>query len=230
MIKCSMQRILDIILSSLAIVFFTPLFILVIFILKFTGEGQILYKQPRVGKDGKIFNIWKFATMLKNSSKMKNGDITIVNDPRVLPVGKFLRFTKVNELPQLVNILIGDMSIVGPRPLTPNTFKYYPVELHAELLKVRPGLSGIGSIIFRDEESLLVSNNDANDYYQKVISPYKGKLEIWYIQNKNIKNYFLIIILTIYALFFSNKKVLWKLFKTLPLPPDNFKLFIRYQV
>jgi lipopolysaccharide/colanic/teichoic acid biosynthesis glycosyltransferase len=221
-----MQRILDILFSSLALLFLIPLFLFIILLLKFTGEGEILYRQPRLGKERRIFQIWKFSTMLKNSYQMINGDITVANDPRVLPIGKFLRFTKINELPQLVNILIGDMSIVGPRPLTPRTFSAYPMDLQELILKIRPGLSGIGSIVFRDEELLLVSENSPSDFYKNVIAPYKCRLEIWYMENNSLKNYFLLILMTCFALFFSNKRILWKIFKGLPLPPKELAKFL----
>ena len=117
-----MDRFFDILLSSLAISFFSIILLPVIIILRLTGEGEIFYLQKRIGKNNKEFYLLKFATMLKNSSKMQNGTVTIKNDPRVLPFGKFLRKSKINELPQLFNILKGDMSIIGPRPQTPNYF------------------------------------------------------------------------------------------------------------
>ena len=150
----NMQRICDIFLSSLAILILSPIFIPIAIVLKFTGEGEIFYKQKRIGLNGKEFELLKFATML-NSPNIGAGEITIHNDPRVLPFGKFLRKTKINELPQLLNIITGDMSIVGPRPMVPNTFYNYSAEAQTMLNTVKPGLSGIGSIFFRDEERYL---------------------------------------------------------------------------
>ena len=143
-----MQRFFDLTLSSIAIILLSPLLIPVIFILKITGEGEIFYIQKRIGRNGNEFGLLKFATMLKNSPNIGAGEITIHNDPRVLPVGKFLRKTKLNELPQLFNIILGDMSLVGPRPMVPNTYANYPKEAQFILNKVRPGLTGIGSIFF----------------------------------------------------------------------------------
>ena len=153
-----MERILDIFFSGLALLILSPLFLLTTIILKFSGEGEILFWQERVGKDGEIFKLLKFATMLKNSQNLGTGTITVKADTRVLPVGKFLRKTKINELPQILNILFGDMSVIGPRPLTIETFFYYPQQIQNIIKQVKPGLSGIGSIVFRGEENLM---NDA---------------------------------------------------------------------
>ena len=115
-----MQRLLDVFLSGIAIILLGPILAPIACVLKITGEGEVFYKQARVGKGGSSFGLIKFATMLKDSPSIGTGEITIKNDPRVLPLGKFLRKSKINELPQLWNIFIGDMSIVGPRPMVPN--------------------------------------------------------------------------------------------------------------
>ena len=123
-----MRRILDFTLSLIAILILSPFIVPIILILRFTGEGEVFYLQKRIGKGGVEFGLLKFATMLKNSPKIGAGEITLKNDPRVLPLGRFLRKTKLNELPQLINILTGDISIVGPRPMVPNTFSKYSEE------------------------------------------------------------------------------------------------------
>ena len=110
-----MTRIFDIFFSLVALLLFLPFGIIIALILRFSGEGEIFYRQERLGKNKKLFGVLKFATMQKNSSSIGTGDVTIQNDPRVLPFGSFLRKTKLNEVPQLWNILIGQMSIVGPR-------------------------------------------------------------------------------------------------------------------
>ena len=145
-------RLFDIFFSLLALLFLLPLFAPIVLILRFTGEGEIFYRQERIGRHGTPFALLKFATMLRNSPTIGAGEITVKNDPRVLPFGRFLRKTKINELPQLFNILLGHISMVGPRPMVPNTFLKYSSEAQSELKKVKPGLTGIGSIIFRDEE------------------------------------------------------------------------------
>ena len=116
MIKCDLKRLLDVILSACSIAILSPLFLPVILVLRFTGEGEIFFAQSRVGLGKKPMQILKFATMLKNSPDMGTGTVTLKNDPRVLPVGRFLRRTKINELPQLYNIFKGELSIKGPRP------------------------------------------------------------------------------------------------------------------
>ena len=116
------KRIFDIFLSSIAITLLSPILILIIVILKLTGEGEIFYLQERVGYKTKSFMIYKFATMVKNSPNIGTGDVTLRNDPRVTKVGKYLRDSKLNELPQLFNIFMGDISIIGPRPFNEGRF------------------------------------------------------------------------------------------------------------
>ena len=173
------KRIIDIIFSSIAIIVFSPILILIIILLKLTGEGEVFYLQERVGYKTRRFMIYKFATMIKNSPNIGNGDITLRNDPRVTYIGKYLRKTKLNELPQLFNILNGDISIIGPRPLMKASFDRYSSNFQNSIYNVKPGLSGIGSIVFRDEEKIISdSNMSPHDCYEKIILPYKGELEI----------------------------------------------------
>lgn len=223
-----MQRLLDIILSIIALSFLSFVFIPIIIILKFTGEGEVFYIQERSGKNGQPFGLLKFATMIKDSPNIGAGDITIKNDPRVLPFGKFLRKSKLNELPQLWNILLGDMSIVGPRPMVIKTYLNYAEDVRNELNKVRPGLTGIGSIIFRDEESIMDGQPDPVNFYKNVIAKYKGELEEWHVTNKSLYIYFLLIILTIYVVIFPSSKIVWKVFDNLPKPPDELYKSIKY--
>jgi lipopolysaccharide/colanic/teichoic acid biosynthesis glycosyltransferase len=218
-----MQRFFDIIFSGLALIILLPLFIPIILILKFTGEGEIFYLQERIGKDGKPFKLIKFATMLKNSPNIGTGTITVKDDPRVLPFGKFLRKTKINELPQLINILKGDMSIIGPRPQTQRCFLAFPKSSQEIIKQIKPGLSGIGSIVFRNEEKILDKNIDKLKFYDKVIAPYKGKLEEWYYKNRNIYTYFILIFLTIWAVIKSDTKLHFKILKDLPIPPQELE-------
>ena len=178
------KRLFDIILSSIAIILILPLLILIVIILKSSGEGEVFYFQDRVGYKNKNFKIFKFATMIKNSPNIGNGDVTLRNDPRVTKVGKYLRKTKLNELPQLFNIFLGHISIVGPRPLMRAGFNRYSLNFQNSIYNVRPGLTGIGSIIFRDEERILTESKlSPHECYKRIILPYKGKLEIWYQKN-----------------------------------------------
>ena len=191
-----MTRFFDILFSLLAIIILAPVLLPVIIILRVTGEGEIFYFQNRVGRHGIDFKLLKFATMLKNSPSIGTGNITIKHDPRVLPFGRILRKSKINELPQLFNILLGQMSFVGPRPLTRDNFDYYPSHVKAAIGEMRPGLTGIGSIFFRDEESILDGLDNPRSFYRLHITPYKADLEIWYRENKNIFLYFKIIFVT----------------------------------
>lgn len=217
-----MQRFFDFVFSSLALIIISPLLIIVIFALKITGEGEIFFVQSRIGVQGNKFNLLKFATMLKDSPNMSLGTVTTKNDPRILPFGKFLRSSKINELPQLINVIKGDMSLIGPRPLTKEAFMLYDNDVQKILNMVKPGLSGIGSIVFRDEENILNSSN-AVEFFKTVIMPYKGKLETWFVKNNNISLYFLSILITIYIVFFPKSKIVWYLFKDIPKPPSQLE-------
>ncbi len=214
-----MQRFFDIIFSSIALVLLSPFLLPLMFILRVTGEGEIFFLQSRVGRGGKHFKLYKFATMLKDSPSMGTGTVTVKNDPRVLPIGGFLRKTKINELPQLINIFNGDMSIIGPRPQTQRCFNAFPLSSQNEITKVRPGLSGIGSIVFRNEENMMFSTNNPDKFYDKIVMPYKGSLEDWYVSHQNIISYFSLICLTIWVVLGFSSGLIWKLFKDLPSPP-----------
>ena len=120
-----MIRIFDIVFSFITLVLLAPLFLPIIILLRISGEGEVFYLQERVGKEENRFYVIKFATMLKNSVDLPGGTITIKNDPRILPFGRLLRDTKVNELPQLINVLKGDMSLIGPRPMAVKNYEYY---------------------------------------------------------------------------------------------------------
>jgi lipopolysaccharide/colanic/teichoic acid biosynthesis glycosyltransferase len=215
-----MKRLFDIVASGLALLAFLPVGIVLALILRFTGEGEIFYRQNRVGRNGKTFGVVKFATMLKDSPNLGTGTITEKGDPRVLPFGKFLRKTKLNEVPQLWNILVGDMSVVGPRPLTKETRDYIPAEILEELKDVQPGLSGIGSIIFRDEETIIhESGEDYHAFYSREIAPYKGRVELWYKRKRSFLLDMKIIFVTVWVVLFSESKIVGRAFPDLPRHP-----------
>lgn len=214
-----MDRFLDILLSGLALMVLAPLLLPFVLILRVTGEGEIFFIQDRVGRGGKYFGLYKFATMLKDSPNIGSGTVTLKDDPRVLPVGKFLRTTKVNELPQLLNVLLGDMSIVGPRPQTQRCFDAFPEKSKAAIVKVRPGLSGLGSIAFRGEEDMLDASYDPDQFYDAVIMPYKGLLEEWYVAHESITNYIKVIVATAVVVLIPSSQIFWRLFAQLPQPP-----------
>lgn len=223
-----MQRFFDILFSGMALIVLAPFLLLVVIVLRFTGEGEIFFLQERVGKYGKPFKLYKFATMLKNSPNIGTGTVTMKDDPRVLPVGKFLRKTKINELPQLLNIFLGDMSLVGPRPQTPRCFNAFPIDMQKIIVKIKPGLSGLGSIIFRGEEDILAGHAGSVDFYDHIIAPYKGRVEAWYVNRQTLFTYFAVIFLTVWVVMFPASALIWLVFKGLPVPPDELKEALNY--
>jgi lipopolysaccharide/colanic/teichoic acid biosynthesis glycosyltransferase len=211
------KRFFDIIFSLTAIILLSPVFVPVIILLLLTGEHEVFYKQDRVGYKNKIFKILKFATMLKNSPNMGDGDITKRGDPRITAVGKFLRQSKLNELPQVFNIFLGDMSFVGPRPLMKVGFDRYSDEFKGKVYNVIPGLTGIGSIVFRDEELIITQSNlPVQETYKHIILPYKGALEVWYQQHRNFYTDFMIMFLTAWYVVFPKSNLVHKVFPSLP--------------
>ena len=196
-----MSRVCDVILSLLALCLFMPVLLPIALLLRLTGEGEIFYLQERVGKNQKIFKVIKLATMLKDSANLGHGAITVTSDPRVLPVGKFLRKSKINELPQIWNVLIGDMSVVGPRPLMLKQFNSYSERDREIISMMRPGLTGAGSIVFRNEEEYFEGSSDPDQVYRDLIAPAKALLEIWYFNNRSMALYFKLIATTVVAIF-----------------------------
>lgn len=208
----------------------TPILIPVIIILRFTGEGKIFYKQLRIGYKNRSFYLWKFVTMREKSPN--TGTITAKNDPRILPFGKFLRKTKINELLQILNVIKGDLTIVGPRPLTREAFELYPQEIKPLIYKIKPGVTGIGSVVFRNEEEILANSpKSIHKCVKEDIAPIKGALEIWYANNKSTLTNIKIILLTAILIFRPNNKLYLKLFKKLPIhDADQIALNERYQL
>ncbi len=224
MYKFFFKRLFSILLALIAIIVLSPLLIPVCIGLLFTGEHYVFYFQKRIGYKNKYFKIWKFATMLKASPNLGTGLYTTKNDPRILPMGNFLRHSKINELPQLINVLIGDMSIVGPRPLVDKTFDPYPESVRSVIYNVKPGLTGIGSIIFRNEAQLLSDTKmPLDEYYKKNIAPYKGELELWYQKNLSLYTDLMLIFLTAWAILYPENNLVYKVFKDLPERPLEIK-------
>ncbi len=174
--------------------------ILVILALRFTAEGEVFYRQSRIGQFGRPFGILKFATMLKNSPNMGTGHITLRKDPRVTTVGHYLRITKLNELPQLLNVLEGTMSWVGPRPLVEEALAGYSDAGRKAVLAAKPGITGIGSVVFRDEEGIIDRvGGDPRQVYRELIAPYKEALELWYVEHRSLWTDFKLMLLTAVA-------------------------------
>lgn len=213
-----LKRIIDLVIATIALILLSPILIPSIIILLITGEREVFYFQKRVGYKNRLFNIWKFSTMVKNSPNIGTGEITLRNDPRVTPFGKILRMTKVNELPQIFNVFTGDMSIVGPRPLMDVSFKLYPEQIQKLIYNCKPGITGIGSLIFRDEEKIVSEASDPKAMYA-AIYPYKGALELWYQEHASLYTDFMIIFLTAWSILFPSNKLVYKIFKDLPNRP-----------
>ena len=220
----SLKRLFDIVFASVALLLLTPLFIMIMIALRLTGEGEVFYRQKRVGYQQKTFQIWKFATMLKNSPNMGTGSLTLRHDPRVTPLGAWLRRSKINELPQLINLLTGDMTLVGPRPQMKVDFDAFPMDIQRTIYDVRPGITGIGSIVFRDEERLLsVPERDPRKFYVEHIAPYKGEIELWYQGHISFWADFRLVLLTTWTIFNAKSDLHFRFFPDLPLLPEALK-------
>ena len=209
------KRIIDILIATIALIILSPVFIISIIILLLTGEHEVFYLQKRIGYKNRAFNIWKFASMVKNSPNIGTGEITLRNDPRVTKFGRILRKSKVNELPQIINVFMGHMSIVGPRPLMEVSFKLYPDEVQQKIYNCKPGITGIGSIIFRDEEKLVSDAGDPQAMYRNIYL-YKGTVELWYQKKASLYTDFKIIFLTAWSILFPQNQLINKIFKDLP--------------
>jgi lipopolysaccharide/colanic/teichoic acid biosynthesis glycosyltransferase len=211
------KRFVDVLLSGTAILVFLPFGLIIALILKFTGEGEVFFRQERVGKDGKIFGLLKFATMLKDSPNIGTRLLTVKDDPRVLPFGRFLRKTKLNEMPQLWNVLVGDMSIIGPRPQARTHFDVFPDHVKKEIVRARPGLSGVGAIAFRDEENIMANSpKPAGACYKEDIAPSKGELELWYVRHQSLWLDILLVALTVWAIIFPSSALYARVLKGCP--------------
>lgn len=218
------KRLFDILCSGLALLALAVPLLIVMAILRCTGEGEVWYLQDRVGLNGKRFKVYKFATMRKDSEVTGTKDITLRNDPRVMPFGKFLRKAKINELPQVINIFKGDMSVVGWRPLMPKSFEYYPGHIQEQIVHLKPGLTGIGSICFRDEEAITARATKSPDrVYREDIAPYKGELELWYQRNQSFLLDLKLIFLTAWVVLRPTSHLHEKWFKDLPPRPEALK-------
>lgn len=190
----------DIVISLILLITLSPLLVPISIILKLTGEGDIWYFQRRIGLNNEIFEIYKFATMLRDSPSMLTGSLTLRNDPRVTTVGKYLRATKINELPQLINVLKGDMALIGPRPQVEEDFLAYPKYVQESIYNIKPGITGMGSIFFRDEEKMMsAAESSPRDFYNDVVAPYKGELELWYQENVDLWLDLKILLLTVFV-------------------------------
>ena len=210
------KRVLDFLTATTMLLLSLPLSLVVMAVLKCTGDHKVFYTQDRIGYRNRPFRIIKFCSMREGSDKQ--GSVTVRGDPRVMPVGRLLRATKVNELPQLINVLLGDMSIVGPRPLVEEGFRMFPKEVQDEILAdTKPGITGLGSVIFRNEEDILAeSQKEVYRTYLEDIMPTKGSMELWYGRHKSIGLDLRIILTTAIRVIVPSSRPHRKLLRDLP--------------
>ncbi len=190
-----MIRLFDILFSTIGLLILSPLFLIIYIIIIIESKGGGFYSQTRVGKNGIPFAIYKFRSMRTDADK--HGLITVGGrDPRITRIGYYIRKYKIDELPQLWNVLVGDMSLVGPRPEVQKYVDLYTEE-QRKVLSVRPGITDYASIEYVDENILLAKSDDPDRTYIEVVMPAKIKLNMKYINNKSLKEYFKIIFLTL---------------------------------
>ncbi len=190
-----MIRLFDILFSTIGLLVLSPLFLIIYIIIIIESKGGGFYSQTRVGKNGIPFAIYKFRSMRTDADK--HGLITVGGrDPRITRIGYYIRKYKIDELPQLWNVLVGDMSLVGPRPEVQKYVDLYTEE-QRKVLSVRPGITDYASIEYVDENILLAKSDDPDKTYIEVVMPAKIKLNMKYINNKSLKEYFKIIFLTL---------------------------------
>jgi len=202
-----MKRTLDVVGSALLLVALSPFAPLIAAILAFSGDREILYGQTRVGRHRRDFRMLKFVTMRNSGREAGGGKLTLPGDPRVLPFGRFLRKTKLNELPQLVNVIAGHMSLVGPRPQPPEIFAYYTEEDQQLVASVRPGMTGVGSVVFRDEERMLQESPlSPAECHRDVFAPRKAQLETWYVEHQSLALDLKLLLLTAIAIVAPNSR------------------------
>lgn len=220
-----LKRLFDLLISGAVLLVFSLPLAVIIILLKLTGEREAFYLQERVGHGGKIIKVTKFVTMIKDSPNLGTQDITLRNDPRVLPVGRFLRKAKLNEFPQFWDVFVGKLSLVGWRPLMPKGFATYPGHVQREIIRVKPGITGIGSLVFRDEEAIIskaqAEGRDLRACYREDIMPYKGALELWYVNHQSLWIDFKILAATAIAVLLPGWTGFAHWFSDLPVPESR---------
>ena len=211
------KRFFDIVFALMGIVITGPFLLLSIFIIFISGETKPLFIQLRVGKNRQLFRFYKLRTMKRTQSR-NSGPITFHGDDRITKVGLFLRWSKMDEFPQFFNVLNGDLSFVGPRPLMPETFYAYDKSTQKSIAKVKPGITGVGSVVFRNEALLLkqAGENKQKDFYLNKILPYKGELEEWYVKNQSFGVDLKLLFFSAAVIAYSRMTGLHNYFKNLP--------------
>jgi lipopolysaccharide/colanic/teichoic acid biosynthesis glycosyltransferase len=191
-----LKRIFDVLSSLLALILLSPFFLIIALIIKLTSPGPIFYKGKRLGKGGELFLMHKFRSMVADADKIGT-DLTKHDDQRITKIGRFLRSTKIDELANLIDVLKGDMSFVGPRPESPSYAQYYN-ERQKHVLDVKPGITGLAQLKNRREDLMLKDITDPDAYYIKELMPKKLEIDLYYVENRNFLMDIVIIIKTIF--------------------------------
>lgn len=202
-----LKRGFDIFFSVFTLFLFSPFLLLGSVLAKVQSTGPVIYKAKRVGRAGVVFEMYKFRTMVNNADKL-GGGLTIHRDSRVTPIGRILRFTKIDELPNLINVLKGEMSLIGPRPEAPNYVKFYTDE-QKQVLLVKPGITGPSQIMNRHEEIKLKKQSDPEQYYITVLMPKKLELDLHYVATYRFTSDIRWLIKTFWVLFFPTKEIVY---------------------
>ena len=182
--RASGKRTFDLVFAIIALLFLSPLFLLGSLLAKLQSKGPVFYKAKRVGKHEAVFEMYKFRTMVVNADTL-GGSLTTYRDTRITPIGRFLRWTKLDELPNLINVIKGEMSLIGPRPEAPDYVKHY-TEVQKQVLQVKPGMTGPSQLANRDEEKKLKGQQDAEHYYITELMPKKLALDLHYVATQSI--------------------------------------------
>jgi len=193
-----MIRFFDILFALLGLILLSPVFIIIAICIKLGSKGPVFFRQVRIGKDGKEFGLYKFRSMYVDAEK--RGQLTVGGkDSRITPMGYYIRKFKIDELPQFINVLKGEMSFVGPRPEVKRYVDLYTPE-QREVLKVRPGITDLASVVYRNENELLASAADPEQFYIEEVMPRKIELNRKYINNRNLYTYFSILFQTFFSI------------------------------
>ncbi len=181
------KRAIDVLISAAGLLVFLPFGVLLVVGCRLSGDGKVFYRQRRLGFRLRPFDMLKFASMRDGSPTTGTGSLTVRDDPRVYAFGRFLRMTKLNEVPQLWNVVRGDMSLVGPRPMLESELDHLPLQTFERVYAVPPGVTGLGSLIFRDEEEILsASGRNPHDTYRELVAPLKADIEVWYAEHRTL--------------------------------------------
>ena len=222
------KRFFDIVFAVIGLLLTSPIVLFVILLKKITGEKEVFYIKGRVGKGGKLFPFIKLSSMIPAQKGEKTSSLTLSNDSRITPLGHFIRKTKIDEFPQFVNILRGELSFIGPRALMPKIHKDYSKKVKQELTKIRPGVTGLATVVFRNEAELLAQSDYTNEleFYKEVIAPAKGAIEMIYTKNQGFILDFTILLLTIWQIFIPQSLLgyKWLIYSGYFIPDENPRL------